>query len=353
MTDVFISYSKLDKNIIEELATFLTAEGYVVWWDTSLLTGENYRSSINAQLDAAKAVIVIWSRNSIRSEWVVSEAEHAARRGNLIPLRMADMDIPDIPKPYNTRHTDLVDNRAAIKAALQRLGVEARYAKGVHGSLHDRFWKEIENSDHPEDYKLYLKEFPEGEHAAFARLKVARLERAAAVAKPGEPLPLVVAPVVQQPGPSRGLTSPLSVLALSLSVAVAVAAGLWKFVIVPSEAVKQAQLDTMLAELRRPVKEDDDDWARAEADGLLRSWNDYLRRRPAGLHEREARERIAKRLEAGRLLHKLDGQEGPIVRLEVGETANTLSASPKGARRSTGTIEPRRSSPSGVDCQRS
>ena len=45
MTDIFISYSKQDQDEAYKLATFLEAEGYSVWWDTSLLSGENFRKS--------------------------------------------------------------------------------------------------------------------------------------------------------------------------------------------------------------------------------------------------------------------------------------------------------------------
>ncbi|MEQ1714096.1 MAG: toll/interleukin-1 receptor domain-containing protein [Hyphomicrobium sp.] len=39
MADIFISYSKNDHAEARLLAAFLEAQGYSVWWDTSLAAG--------------------------------------------------------------------------------------------------------------------------------------------------------------------------------------------------------------------------------------------------------------------------------------------------------------------------
>jgi hypothetical protein len=123
MADVFISYAKTARPQTEGLAIFLAGEGYSVWWDAALLSGDSFRSVILKELDAAKAVIVIWTPASVQSEWVISEAERAAAAGKLITLRTRDIPIQSIPMPFGVRHTELVDNRAAVLAALQRDGV--------------------------------------------------------------------------------------------------------------------------------------------------------------------------------------------------------------------------------------
>jgi formylglycine-generating enzyme required for sulfatase activity len=89
--------------------------------DTNLTSGEVFRDVIDRELDAADAVIVIWTPQSITSKWAIAEAEHADGDGKLIPLRTSDVDTRRIPKPYNTYHTAMVDDRAAILAAVQRL----------------------------------------------------------------------------------------------------------------------------------------------------------------------------------------------------------------------------------------
>jgi hypothetical protein len=59
----------------------------------------------------------------VRSDWVISEAERAARAGKLVPVRLAGLDPIDIPPPFGTRHTTTADDRAGILAALRTLGV--------------------------------------------------------------------------------------------------------------------------------------------------------------------------------------------------------------------------------------
>ncbi|MFZ1107129.1 MAG: toll/interleukin-1 receptor domain-containing protein [Rhodomicrobium sp.] len=123
---IFISYSKADPQPTQELADFLTSQGYHVWWDTNLTAGEVFREVIDRELDAADAVIVIWTANSVASNWVIAEAEHGARRNRLITLRTADLQPWRIPKPYNTYQADVVDNHDAILAAVKRVACIAR-----------------------------------------------------------------------------------------------------------------------------------------------------------------------------------------------------------------------------------
>jgi len=118
---IFISYSKEEPEPTTALAALLSSEGYDVWWDSSLTPGEVFREVIDRELDAAHAVIVIWTPASITSNWVISEADHASRQGKLITVRTVAVDPSRIPKPYNTYHTDTIDNRAAILAAIRRV----------------------------------------------------------------------------------------------------------------------------------------------------------------------------------------------------------------------------------------
>jgi hypothetical protein len=121
VADIFISYSKQHPQTTRDVAAYLESEGYSVWWDTDLKAGERFGDVIDRELDAAKAVIVIWTARSVASDWVLAEAEHAHRDRKLIPLRARDLDARRIPKPYNILHTDVADDRAAILAAVKRL----------------------------------------------------------------------------------------------------------------------------------------------------------------------------------------------------------------------------------------
>jgi hypothetical protein len=121
MADVFISYSKEHAQLTIDLARDLEAEGYTTWWDTSLFAGDVFPKEIGSQLDAAKAVIVIWSESAVRSDWVLAEAQWAKRQKKLITVRSPTLDPKLIPLPFNAMHAELVTDRARIFSALNRI----------------------------------------------------------------------------------------------------------------------------------------------------------------------------------------------------------------------------------------
>lgn len=122
MADIFISYARAHHETTRNLARDLEAAGYSVWWDTSLLTGDVYRTTLDEQIEAAKAVIIIWTPESINSLWVVAEAEHALRLGKLFNT-LHGVQPEKVPKPFNQVHGVDVTDRAAILTALSVNGV--------------------------------------------------------------------------------------------------------------------------------------------------------------------------------------------------------------------------------------
>src|SRR5262249_1975098 len=128
MSDIFISYSKADHALALKLSAFLEAEGWSVWWDKSLAAADLYRDEIMKQLVSARAVIAIWTPNSIRSDWVRAEAGTAKKEGKLSPVKTADVAYADIPLPFGEMHTENLDSieliRAAVVAQLAKPAVE-------------------------------------------------------------------------------------------------------------------------------------------------------------------------------------------------------------------------------------
>src|SRR5215472_12039947 len=118
MADIFISYSKVDHALALKLATFLEAEGWSVWWDKSLGAADLYRDEIMKQLVSARAVISIWTPNSIRSDWVRAEAGTAKKEGKLIPVKTPDVAYADIPLPFGEMHTENLEASQLIRAAI-------------------------------------------------------------------------------------------------------------------------------------------------------------------------------------------------------------------------------------------
>ena len=118
MADIFISYSKPDRDLTLKLAAYLQSEGWSVWWDKSLGAGDAYRDEIMKQLAVARAVITIWSKNSIQSDWVRAESGRAKADGKLIPVKTADVTYPDIPLPFGEMHTENFGATELIRAAV-------------------------------------------------------------------------------------------------------------------------------------------------------------------------------------------------------------------------------------------
>mgnify|MGYP001545553203 CR=1 FL=1 len=60
MADVFISYARSTVECAEALASLVEANGHSVWYDARLPAHRAYADVIQEQLDAAKAVLIIW-----------------------------------------------------------------------------------------------------------------------------------------------------------------------------------------------------------------------------------------------------------------------------------------------------
>ncbi len=94
MADVFISYKSERRAAAEHLAEILADYGYTVWWDYGLVSGSDFGPQIEAQLRAAKAVVVLWCERAKASQWVRSEATLAKRLNTFVPARIEAMELP-------------------------------------------------------------------------------------------------------------------------------------------------------------------------------------------------------------------------------------------------------------------
>jgi peptidoglycan hydrolase-like protein with peptidoglycan-binding domain len=102
MTRIFISYARQDLHAAQKVASLLEERGWDVWWDRDLIAGDRFDQVIEQQLASAAAVIVLWSRASVASEWVRSEASVAAERRALVP---AAIDHTPVPLRFRMLHT--------------------------------------------------------------------------------------------------------------------------------------------------------------------------------------------------------------------------------------------------------
>jgi TolB-like protein len=128
MADVFISYARATEAEAVALTEALKAAGLSVWRDDSLPAHRPYADVIEEHLRAARAVVVLWSAEAAKSQWVRAEADLARHLGTLVQV---NLDGTHLPLPFNqipalgmpgwrgdTRHPawrELLETIAALK----------------------------------------------------------------------------------------------------------------------------------------------------------------------------------------------------------------------------------------------
>ena len=95
MADIFLSYAREDAGAVERLAAALQEAGYSSWWDRNLTSGSRYLKETEAELKAARAVLVVWSKASVESNWVADEAM-AGREENKLAAVTFDASMPPL-----------------------------------------------------------------------------------------------------------------------------------------------------------------------------------------------------------------------------------------------------------------
>src|SRR5690242_25955 len=129
MADIFISYSSQQRDVARTLAAAIEAEHGAgsVWWDQAgLRSGDQFSPEITRALDAAKAVVVVWTEGAVTSDWVYAEAVRAAGQRKVVTVRAADLDPKLIPLPFNVFHACLVEDTHAVLAGIaKRMSGEA------------------------------------------------------------------------------------------------------------------------------------------------------------------------------------------------------------------------------------
>ena len=98
MADVFVSYSRVNRDRIVAVSDNLEESGYSVWWDRALAPGDDYAMLIEQQIDAAPCVVVAWSETARQSLWVRAEANEALDAGKLVQI---SLDKTRLPLPFS------------------------------------------------------------------------------------------------------------------------------------------------------------------------------------------------------------------------------------------------------------
>lgn len=121
---VFVSYASVDLEIARSLAEALRRRRLRVWWDRDIPPASMYEEVIEAALNSARVVVVLWTEHSVKSKWVRDEAQVAVERQVMIPFAIGNVRPPLGFRQEQTISLQPVDLRlesALGKAALRAI----------------------------------------------------------------------------------------------------------------------------------------------------------------------------------------------------------------------------------------
>jgi adenylate cyclase len=98
MPNVFVSYARSTDAQAVQVVDALAAAGMEVWRDDQLPAHRAYSEVIEERLRSADAVVVLWSAEAAKSQWVRAEADAAREAGTLVQVSL-DGSMP--PMPFN------------------------------------------------------------------------------------------------------------------------------------------------------------------------------------------------------------------------------------------------------------
>jgi TolB-like protein/Tfp pilus assembly protein PilF len=101
---LFLSYAHEDQAQAKRIALALQRTGHAVWWDALIEGGTRFARTIDEALARADVIVVLWSRQSVQSDWVCDEAAQGRDRHRLVPLSL-DGALP----PLGFRQIQAVD----------------------------------------------------------------------------------------------------------------------------------------------------------------------------------------------------------------------------------------------------
>lgn len=103
-TDVFVSYCRGDRSEVLPIIQLLEQAGYNVWWDGLLEAGSVFLHTTEQALEEASAVLVVWTKDSVNSNWVRDEATSGRDSKRLVPIT-TDGSLP----PLGFRQFQVID----------------------------------------------------------------------------------------------------------------------------------------------------------------------------------------------------------------------------------------------------
>jgi TIR domain/PAN domain len=97
VTDIFFSYSSVDRERVRPVREALAAQGFEVFWDQQVPAGVDWDTWIRQHLAGCKCAMVFWSSASITSRNVRHEATIADQEGKLVPVLLEPLNARQFP----------------------------------------------------------------------------------------------------------------------------------------------------------------------------------------------------------------------------------------------------------------
>jgi TIR domain len=94
MSDIFVSYTKADREIAKLVVDRLRAEGWTVFWDQDIRAGQKWLEVVGKEVKDAGCMVVLWSENSKSGDWVKEEVIHARDRRVLVQALLDSSELP-------------------------------------------------------------------------------------------------------------------------------------------------------------------------------------------------------------------------------------------------------------------
>ena len=128
MADVFISYAMQDRPLAQRLSTWLETQGWTTWWITNQLGDNKAREPILAGAGKSRVVVVLWSKASIASPFVVHQAIAARDATKLLDVIVPGFRREDVPVGLRGRSLLKALDQRVIETAVDAFAKELKGA---------------------------------------------------------------------------------------------------------------------------------------------------------------------------------------------------------------------------------
>jgi len=158
--DLFVSYSRLDSQIVQPMVNLFRLNGRVFFDLDSIAAGELWEPALKDAIAATKKVVVCWCCHSQQSLAVATEIDAALAVGTrIVPVRLCATPLPPALAPYQALTYDIprahacrpaCPTRAEREHGLYRTPIPdrratdwetARICAAIEEGLDDSFWR--------------------------------------------------------------------------------------------------------------------------------------------------------------------------------------------------------------------